>query len=165
MIEYINNFEKFNRDFSRSKDAMKRGLRKGANISGDQLVKQLIKDMRLPKTGRVYSTRIGKRGAELKSLRRYNASSPNQVPAIVTGEFRRSLGFEVQGSSRLVFGSGKDGMAKYAKFLEEGTSRMKARKPLQRTAKKMNNQIDKNLIRMIRKEYRAIGIKTKKIKT
>lgn len=92
--------------------------------------------MKLPKSGRLYKTSIGMTGNPLKSIRSYRASSPNQVPAIVTGEFRRSLGFEVQGSSRLVFGSGKDGMAKYAKFLEEGTSRMKARKPLQRTAQK-----------------------------
>lgn len=158
MIEYKNNNHKFNRQFKKQENAIKRGLRQGAAISGKELVSKLKKDMKLPKSGRLYKTSIGMTGNPLKSIRSYRASSPNQVPAIVTGEFRRSLGFEVQGSSRLVFGSGKDGIAKYAKFLEEGTSRMKARKPLQRTAQKMDNQVNKNLTRNIKKQLAKIGV-------
>ena len=163
MIEFKTNNIEFLQQLHKVPTALKRGLRQGADASGKQLIKALVKDMRLPKSGRTYRTSIGKTGKKLRSPRAYNASAPSETPAIVTGEFRRSLGFEVQGSSRLVFGSGKDDIAKYAKFLEEGTSRMKARKPLQRTAKKMNNKIDKNLVRAIRKELKNINIPTRRV--
>lgn len=158
MIEYKNNNHKFNRQFKKQEKAFKRGLRQGAAISGKELIKTLRKDMKLPKSGRLYKTAIGMTGKPLKSVRTYRASSPNEVPAVVSGDFRKSLGFEVQGSSRLVFGSGKDDIAQYAKYLETGTSRMKARKPLQRTAQKMDNQVNKNLNRNIKKQLAKIGV-------
>ena len=158
MIEYKNNNHKFNRQFKKQEKAIKRGLRQGAAISGRELVDKLNKDMKLPKSGRLYKTKKGMSGKELKYIRTYRASSPNQVPAVVSGNFRKSLGFEVQGSSRLVFGSGKDDIAQYAKYLETGTSRMKARKPLQRTAQKMDNQVNKNLNRNIKKQLAKIGV-------
>ncbi len=161
MIQYKDNTKQFNAAFKRQERAVRRGLRQGGAISGNDLVKSLKKDMKQPKSGRTYKTSIGMSGNLLQNVRTYKASSESQTPAVVTGEFRRSLGYEVQGSSRLVFGSGMDGLAKYAKFLEKGTKNMKARKPLQRAAKKMQRKVNDNINRSVVIELRKIGVDIK----
>lgn len=99
---------------STMKNATERGIRKAFFFSGKELVKQsnrLILDP--PKTGKVY--RIGNKN--------HRASAAGEAPANVTGVLRRSIDFEVKGSTELEFGA----KAPYAGFLEKGTSKMDPR--------------------------------------
>lgn len=133
-----------------------RGIRRGAYISGKELVADLRADMGKSKSGRTYRVYKGVSGG-LKRGRLHTASAPSETPAVITGEFRKSIDFEVRGNKRLEFGSGKDGLASYAKYLEEGTSRMKARMPIQRTAKKLDKRVLSNLTTEVNKEIRKAG--------
>jgi hypothetical protein len=113
--------------------ALNRAIRRGRYISGKQLVANLKQDMRLPKSGRTYRIYKGVTGA-LKSSRLHKASSAYETPAVITGEFRSSIDFRVEGNTRLIFGSGSENKAKkYAEYLEDGTYKMAARKPINRS--------------------------------
>lgn len=139
-------------------NALAKGFRFGAYISGKELVSDLREDMKKPKHGRTYRVYKGIGGTKLKRPRLHKASSESEIPAIITGEFRKSVDFAVRGSKRLEFGSGNEGLAKkYAKALEFGSSKMAARKPIQRTAKKLQNQVNKNLSNSINKEVNKLG--------
>ena len=70
------------------------------------------------KTGKLYIRRD-----RLGRGKRHQASAAGESPANRTGNYRKSVGFNVSGSSELRFGNS----AEYAGFLEVGTSRMKAR--------------------------------------
>jgi hypothetical protein len=140
-----------------------KGMRQGMHISGKQLVGTLKKDMKAPKSGRTYRVYRGIGGSLLKRSRLHRASSKSEVPAIITGEFRKSIDFAVLGNSRLEFGSGSNGLAqKYAKVLELGSSKMAARKPLGRTVKKLQNQVKTNISKQINKNLKELGFKVKK---
>lgn len=88
------------------------------------------------KTGRIYIIRD-----RLGRGRRHQASAPGESPANRTGFYRRSIGFKVDGSNQLIFGNS----AKYALFLEVGTSRMKKRPGLGNAVKSNERNIIKNL--------------------
>lgn len=99
---------------NKMKNATDQGIRRAFYFSGKELTKQanrLILDP--PKTGRVY--RIGNK--------RHQASAPGQAPANLSGVLRRSVDFNVKGSTELEFGAKAD----YAKYLEQGTQKMAAR--------------------------------------
>lgn len=140
-----------------------RAIRRGGYISGKELVESLRKDMKQPKSGIFYRVYKGIGGKSLKRPRLHRASSPSETPGIITGEFRESVDFEMRGNKILEFGSGRNGLASYAKYLEEGTSKMKARKPIRRTVKKMGNKVNKNLVREINKEMKALGFNVRRI--
>lgn len=126
-------------------------IRRGAYISGKQLVADLRQDMSKKKSGRTYKIYTGVGGA-LKRPRLHKASSPSETPAVITGKFRKSIDFKVRGNRTLEFGSGNEGLAKdYAKVLELGSSRMAARKPLGRTVRKLQNQVRTNIKKEIDK--------------
>ena len=74
----------------------------------------------------------------MKKTRLQRASSESETPAVRTGAFRNSINFVVQGYNRMEFGSGENTAKQYAKVLELGSKKMKARKPLQRANE--NNQ-------------------------
>jgi len=145
-------------DFLKLPTHITKGIRMGAYISGKQLVKSLRDDMNKPKSGRTYRKYKGVSGA-LSRPKLYKASSPNQTPAVVTGQFRKSIGFKVVGNKSLEFGSGSDGLAKaYAQILEEGSSKMAARKPLGRTVAKFGNKVNTNITKEINKQIRSLGV-------
>ena len=126
-------------------------IRRGAYISGKQLVADLRQDMSKKKSGRTYKIYTGVGGA-LKRPRLHKASSPSETPAVITGKFRKSIDFKVRGNRTLEFGSGNEGLAKdYAKVLELGSSRMAARKPLGKTVRKLQNQVRTNIKKEIDK--------------
>lgn len=95
------------------------------------------------KTGRIYIRRI-KGGAR----RRHRASAPGETPANRTGNYRRNIGFKVQGWRNLVFGNS----AKYAGYLEKGTRRMKPRPGLANTIKASERNIIRHLAEKIEGE-------------
>lgn len=137
---------------------VKKGLRIGAYISGKEMTGFLKKEMtKKGRGGRRYLIYRGLGGRLLKSPRLHQASSPNEYPAVISGNFRKSIDFLVKGYSRLEFGSGANGLAaKYAKALEFGTSKMTARKPVGRVVKMFENKVSTNLTREINKQ---MGIK------
>jgi hypothetical protein len=120
-----------------------RAIRQGFYISGKQLVADLNKDMKAPKSGKIYKVYEGV-GGKLKKPRLHTASSPNETPAIITGKFRKSVDFLVKGNRSLEFGANNNA-PEYAYFLEKGTSKMAARKPFERTVLKLKDKIKSNV--------------------
>lgn len=139
--------------FDNMTHALKQGLRMGAYISGKEMTKSLRAELtKKGRGGRSYRIYKGLAGRLLKSPRAHRASSPSEYPAVISGDFRKSIGFKVKGHSQLIFGSGEDNLAKkYAKALEFGTSKMKARKPVGRVVKRYGNKVKTNLNREINK--------------
>jgi hypothetical protein len=144
------------KSFDLGKKGVKQGLRMGAYISGKQLTKFLKDEMtKKGRSGRRYLVYRGLGGRLLKKPRLHQASAAGEYPAVISGNFRKSIDFEVKGYSQLVFGSGANGLAeKYAKALEFGTSKMTARKPVGRTVSIFGNKIQTNLIREINKQLK-----------
>lgn len=98
----------------------KRGIRQAFYFIGRDLRNTAQKGiLAKPKSGKIYYIRKGKKNARY----RHQASAPGQMPANFTGKLRRSIRFLVHGWRKMEFGAD----AEYAKFLEEGTSRMAAR--------------------------------------
>ncbi len=96
-----------------------RGALKEIGKENSKHNKMLIKNP--PKTGRIYKFQG----------RDHQASAPGQPPADRSGDLRKTSGYRVYGHSRMEFG---DRMS-YGKYLEDGTSRMKARPHIKRTVR------------------------------
>lgn len=125
-------------------------IRQGFHTSGMQLVKDLNKDMKAPKSGRTYKVKVGIRGGKLKKPRLHTASAPNETPAVITGKFRKSVDFAVRGNRTLEFGA-NEFAPEYAVFLEKGTSKMQAREPFKRTVVKLKDKIRSNIDTKLKK--------------
>jgi hypothetical protein len=144
---------KANRDLPRH---ITKGIRMGAYISGKQLVANLRSDMREKKHGKVYKVSIGRGGRALKKSRLHTASSAAETPAMITGDFSKSIDFKVKGNRTLEFGSGSNGYAEdYAKYLET------IRKPLGRTVRKLQNNVKTNIKKEINKQIKQLGFDLK----
>ena len=107
----------------------KRGLRQGMFKVGHSLIAVASNEiLKGKKTGITYirRDRAGRR-------RRHLSSAPGETHANMTGTLRKSLSFQLRGSSEIGFGygvsSGKEA-PEYAKFVEFGTTKMKARPSL-----------------------------------
>jgi len=109
-------------------------VRKAWFVIGDQLKKELQTEI-------LSGTKSGKIRRKRNSRRRHQASAPGETAANDTGEYRRSVGYEIQGWMRLEFGAGRNGEAPYSKFLEEGTSKMAPRPGLQNAFYKEQQEI------------------------
>lgn len=70
-----------------------------------------------PKKGRTYLNVQDAAGRIIKE--KHRASAPGQSPAVVTGEYVDSFGYQVSGGEKMVFGNSAD----HAKELEEGRLR------------------------------------------
>mgnify|MGYP000047100665 FL=1 len=127
------------RNFNRIKEftnslpqTIRLGVCHGLNETGREMVKHTRKKMRSgPFTGRTYRIRG----------RLHIASATGEYPHTITGRLSRSINYKTYGSARLEYGSTED----YAKFLEEGTSKMGARKFLFQTAKLFDKQVEVNI--------------------
>lgn len=120
---------------------------------GKELHSWLLKDMKKPKTGRLYKQTEGVSG-KLKNARLKRASAEDETPAIRTGNFRKSVNFQVLGNTKLIWGSGQDGFAtKYNKALEFGSKNMKARQPLQRAMNANEGKLRALAINKIKQAY------------
>lgn len=125
-----------------AKDAMRRGL----YISGKEMTKFLKGEMtKKGRSGRKYKIYKGLGGRLLKQPRIHTASTPQEWPAVITGDFRKSIDFLVKGFSRMEFGSGKNFAEKYTKFLESRN------KPVQRTVSQFKGKVKTNINKEIEK--------------
>lgn len=122
---------------------LSKAIRQGFYTSGMQLVKDLNKDMKAPKSGKTYKVYAGVSG-KLKKPRLHTASAPTETPAVITGRFRKSVDFAVRGNRTLEFGA-NEFAPEYAVFLEKGTSKMQAREPFKRTVVKLKDKIRSNI--------------------
>lgn len=127
----------------------RRGIRQGFFKLGADLKKTANKQiLKKPKSGRTYLVRRG------KTRRRHTASATGESPANLSGNYRRSINFKIIGSTRLIFGAGKNGV-EYAKFLEEGTKNMGERPGLGNAVKKTQrnavNYFSNNIEKFIKK--------------
>lgn len=120
-----------------------KAIREGFYVSGKQLVADLNKDMKSPKSGKKYKVYKGVSG-KLQKPRLHTASAPSQTPAVITGAFRKSVDFKVRGNRELEFGANQSAPV-YAEFLEYGTSKMEAREPFKRTVIKNKERIKSNI--------------------
>ena len=118
---------------------LRRDFRQAGYLIGKELTAWLKKDMKNPKSGKIYKSYFGVSG-KLKKPKLARASSSNETPAIRTGAFRKSINF-IAGNNRVEFGSGDGSAEKYAKILELGSKKMSARKPLQKTAEANEGKI------------------------
>ncbi len=117
----------------------KRGMLSGWIQLGESLKRDANKEiLRHPKSGRLYRVRAGRSGRG--RLRNHRASAPGETHANITGRVRRSLSWKTSGFDEMTFGYGvgsnKQGLPPdYAKDLEFGTKRTKARPSLQNAIK------------------------------
>jgi HK97 gp10 family phage protein len=86
--------------------------------------------MEEPKAGKIY----------IINGRRHQASAPGQAPAIITGDLKNSVRYELKGSD-LLFGAGNNEVD-YAKFLELGTKKMAKRPFIEITARENYKNIE-----------------------
>ncbi len=99
----------------------RRGMRQAFFQYGNDLIKTANRQiLEKPKGGRVYRVRRGKRKF------RHRASAPGESPANLSGNYRKSIGYKIRGSSQMIFGAGS-AKVPYAVWLERGTRRMKPR--------------------------------------
>ena len=88
--------------------------------------------LKRPKGGKVYVRRV--RGG---NRRRHRASAAGETPANLTGEYRKSRGYQVSGWRQMRFGV-RD---RKGRWLEEGTRNMKPRPGLRNTFDAKENQL------------------------
>ena len=110
---------------------MKNFIKRTWQDIGRDLKLDLKANMLEKKSGRIYSI----------NGRQHQASAPDERPANLTGRLRKSVGYRAYSWYKMEFGIGTE----YSQFLELGTSRMKARKPLQRTVAANYRTINKRL--------------------
>ncbi len=130
------------------------GVEFAAYVSGRGLVRATSKEiLRKPKGGRIYirKDRAGRR-------RRHIASAPGETHANMSGKLRRSLGFKVN-LNQIEFGYGvqSNDAPEYAKFVEFGTRRMRARPSLQNGIKSQRRNFQNNFEREIGKRLEGRG--------
>jgi HK97 gp10 family phage protein len=124
--------EQATKEMLRLPENIRRAIRQAMYSAGVLLVKDLKNDMKLPKSGRIYKIKKGKRTYT------HIASSPDERPASMSGRLRKSINFLARGFNRIEFGSeGVD----YATYLEYGTRKMAKRQPFLRTININNNKI------------------------
>ena len=126
----------------------RRGLRQGMFRAGQTLRASASREiLKGPKTGIIYVRRIagGRR-------RRHQASAPGETHANLTGTLRRSLSFQLRGSKEIEFGygvsSGKSA-PDYARFVEFGTTKMKARPSLRNALRSEQGNLTQHFEREI----------------
>jgi|GEM_PF-2505086 len=110
------------------------GIEKAFWQSGKDITAEFSKQvLAKTKTGRLYIIR----------KRKHRASASGETPANITGNYRKSIGFQVnQGATpQLVIGNS----AEYAGFLELGTSRMRPRPGLRNSISASERDIIRNL--------------------
>lgn len=91
-----------------------------------------------PKTGRLYN--IGRN-------KTHRASAPGESPANLTGRLKESIGYKTTGEE-LELGA----KAKYSKFLEEGTSKIKPRPYLKRAIRENEKDAYNYLMQYLKQE-------------
>jgi hypothetical protein len=94
---------------------------------------------RTKKSGRIYLVKLNGR------LKRHQASAPGETPARLSGEYRKSINYHIQGSNELEFGVS----VKYGGDLEYGTSKIKPRPGLANSVKQNLRNMELHIEREI----------------
>ena len=124
------------------------GINRGMRITGKSMVLDTRKRMRSGTfSGRTYRIRG----------RNHRASATGEYPHRITGRLSRSINSKTFGARRMEFGA----TAEYAKYLEEGTSKMGARKYLVQTAKRFDKQFEVDIITQVNIEIRKKNVAVK----
>ncbi len=124
-------------------DRTRRGVRQFWFALGKSLIKTFNKAvLAKPRRGKVYLRRKGGR------KRRHVASLPGETPANDTGNYRKSIGYQIRGEMEMEFGN----RAEYASFLENGTKRMKPRPGLGNAVTDTQGQSIKDAEELIKRE-------------
>jgi len=136
-----------------------RQMRRGMYISGKMLTSDLKKNItKRGRSGKVYQIYRGLGGRLLKKPRRHQASTPSELPAVISGDYRASIGFKVLGSSKMEFGSGGNNKARnYSDYLEDRNQ------PLGKTVTKLGSQVNANIYKEINNGMKKFNINVKKI--
>ena len=113
----------------------KKKIRASLYEIGSEHIQEIRDSMAEKKTGRIYNIK----GIE------HQASAPGESPAILSGTLSRSLYYKVRGSHQLEIGAD----AKYAGFLESGTSKMAARPFLQPVIDKQRRNTRDSILKYI----------------
>jgi hypothetical protein len=123
-----------------------RGIRQAYFRTGKDLTDELSRQMLAKnKSGRIYRRKI--RGG---GRRRHQAAANGQTAANRSGAMRRARGFQLSGSDQLEFGI-RD-KVDYARFLEEGTSRMGKKPSLGNSVKAQEKNTENNFIDSLKGE-------------
>jgi len=124
-------------------DRTRRGIRRFWFALGKTLLKSLTEAVRKkPRSGKTYITRRGGR------RRRHVASRAGESPANDTGNYLRGAGFQLRGTSEMLFGVD----ALYAGFLENGTSKMESRPGLANAVSSTEGESIGDAVDMIERE-------------
>lgn len=149
----FSSLKKLEQKITQKKSEMKTLHRRLLYDFGRDTQKEIKEEMtKKNKTGRVYKVYSGVGGNRLVNARLHRASAKLEHPAVRSGNLRNSMYFKVRGSDSVVIGAS----AKYAKYLEFGTSRMAARKFLERTADKKIHQFATKTQNEFGKLFRSI---------
>lgn len=122
---------RLNREVCQLDKKMKNFIKRTWQDVGVTLKKDLKSNMLEKKSGRIYSI----------NGRLHQASAPEERPANLSGRLRKGVGYRAYSWYKMEFGLRES----YAPFLEMGTRRMKARKPLRRTVEANYRTINKRL--------------------
>ena len=144
------------RHIAKISDTMRHGLRRAWFERAVNIEKEANREiLRRPKSGRTYiiRTRDGRR-------RRHVASAPGETHANLSGTLRRSISWKVHGWETMDFGYGISTTAanpapNYAKFVEDGTSRMEPRPSIKNaidtTQRNAENYFEREIARAFRR--------------
>lgn len=133
----------------------KDGYRKGLYFTGKAAQAFIRKEMTSgKKTGRLYLVSVGRGGKRLKKPRKHIASGPDEYPAVITGDLRASVGFQVYGFDTMELGANTE----YAKDLEVGRGRIKPRRYLEQTVEHFSIHTKTLISTQINNRLRAIGV-------
>jgi HK97 gp10 family phage protein len=134
-------------NFSKS---VNNGIREAFPDIGKKLKADARRSIRQPpKTGRIYRRRIRGR------IRNHQASAPGQPPANMEGALQKTVDYKIKGDE-LEFGAGDQGDVQYAKYLEDGTKKMKPRKYLIRSILKNSKNTEKDFERHILRNFEKV---------
>lgn len=132
-----------NTQLSELDDRTRRGIRQFWFALGKSLLKSFNKEvLRKPRSGRVYKIRRG------RTKRRHVASSPGETPANISGTYRKSAGYQIQGTNQMTFGNSSD----YSGFLENGTTKMEPRPGLGNAVKETEGESLQDAATLIERE-------------
>lgn len=117
-------------------------LKQALNEIGSEVVNLTAKFIfNGPKTGRVYSFRGG----------RHQASAPGESPANRTGRLAGSGDYKVRNFQEMTVGLTED----YAKYLEDGTKKMKPRPVLIRAVRAKSRDTERAILEAVKREIES----------
>jgi hypothetical protein len=124
---------------------VKRGIHQAARNARPILKRHVDKKMAESKSGRTYRVYVGQGGRPLKKPRIHVASSLNEMPAILTGNLRRSISFTIKHGISLTFGANTP----YARRWEK-SGRSYLRKTINDKRKDVKDELEQQIERALR---------------